>query len=413
VYDTYDHHFHKKVHEGKPSDGALCVRCHAAERPYMVIDWRTDHSYRLPRPDLDETTGAPSACSQAGCHDDRPNQWLVDAQRRWYGLARRPHYGITLAAAREGLDEAREGLLRLALDELSPAIVRATALSLLDLYPGEDSTAVLEQALASDDPLIRHTATRVQVVADPARRAALLAPLLADPIRAVRLAAVVQLAGEPQEHLKPYQREAFERELADYRLALEHSLDFAATAASLGNLLTALGRGSEAERAFRQAVSIDDLFFPARMNLAVLLSARGRNDEAEDELRAVLEAYPENPDAAYSLGLLLVEMGQPEEAVEWLALAARSAPERARVHYNLGLLLQQLGRLDEAEQALTTAVTLEPGQVGHLHALADHYLRRRQPRRAMPLADRIIALAPDERLGYDIKTFAERMAAGG
>ena len=38
--------------EGKPSDGALCVKCHMPERPYMVVDWRADHSFRRPRPDL-------------------------------------------------------------------------------------------------------------------------------------------------------------------------------------------------------------------------------------------------------------------------------------------------------------------------------------------------------------------------
>ncbi len=33
VYDTADHHFHKKQVDGRPSDGALCVKCHMPERP--------------------------------------------------------------------------------------------------------------------------------------------------------------------------------------------------------------------------------------------------------------------------------------------------------------------------------------------------------------------------------------------
>ena len=37
VYDSYDHHFHKKVVDGQPSDGALCIKCHMPEQPYMVI----------------------------------------------------------------------------------------------------------------------------------------------------------------------------------------------------------------------------------------------------------------------------------------------------------------------------------------------------------------------------------------
>jgi formate-dependent nitrite reductase cytochrome c552 subunit len=53
VYDTRDHHFHKRGRGRRaPSDGALCVKCHMVESPYMVIDWRADHSFRVPRPDL-------------------------------------------------------------------------------------------------------------------------------------------------------------------------------------------------------------------------------------------------------------------------------------------------------------------------------------------------------------------------
>ena len=61
----------KRFHEGEPSDGALCVKCHMPEQPYMVIDERADHSLRVPRPDLSQTLGTPNACSQGGCHDDR------------------------------------------------------------------------------------------------------------------------------------------------------------------------------------------------------------------------------------------------------------------------------------------------------------------------------------------------------
>ena len=67
------------------------MKCHMVERPYMVIDWRADHSFRVPRPDLSAATGAPNACTQPGCHEDKPLAWSVDAYRSWYGQARKPH----------------------------------------------------------------------------------------------------------------------------------------------------------------------------------------------------------------------------------------------------------------------------------------------------------------------------------
>ena len=48
------------------------------------------------------------------------------------------------------------------------------------------------------------------------KRLARLAPLLSDPLRAVRLDAAAALAGTPPTLLKPYQREALEAGVADY-----------------------------------------------------------------------------------------------------------------------------------------------------------------------------------------------------
>ncbi|MBW2285199.1 MAG: hypothetical protein JRF65_11435, partial [Deltaproteobacteria bacterium] len=78
-YDTAEHHFHKKKGEkGDPvrsregavlfevGSGAECVQCHMAGRVYMGIDYRPDHSFRIPRPDLSMKLGVPNACNR--CH---------------------------------------------------------------------------------------------------------------------------------------------------------------------------------------------------------------------------------------------------------------------------------------------------------------------------------------------------------
>ena len=342
AYDTSEHHFHKKIHEGEPSDGALCIKCHMPEQPYMVIDERADHSLRVPRPDLSQTLGTPNACSQGGCHGDRPLSWSVDAFTKWYGQAKKPHYGPTLAAGREGRPEALDDLVRLAGDELYPAIVRATALSLLGRYPGEESTRAFAVALADPEALLRHTAVNSFVASSPEELVELVAPLLFDPMRAVRLQAAVQLADAPDQLLKPYQREALADTLAEYRKAMEHSLDFAFAGHNLGNLAARLGDAAEAERYYRAAVSIDDLFYPAKANLAVLLNARGQNDEAEAVLRSILDAYPEEHEVAYSLGLLLAEMGRYVEAESYLARAAAGMPDHPGAARNLRAIREYL-----------------------------------------------------------------------
>jgi tetratricopeptide (TPR) repeat protein len=402
VYDTREHHFHKKVYQGKESDGAKCVKCHMMERPYMVIDWRADHSLRVPRPDLSAEIGTPNACTQSGCHDDKPLKWSVDAYRRWYGEARKPHFGTTFAAARKGDPSATPELIRLAGSELQAPIVRATALELLSRAPGKEGTAALRAALESAEPLLRATAAADLDILTP-EDIERFAALLSDPVKAVRMAAVSRLAPVPRARLKPYQQEAFDAALAEYRESMTYEFDFASSGLNLGNVELALGNLEAAEKDYRAALAIDDLFIPAKANLAVLLNREGRNDEAEALLRGILKDYPNNADAMYLLGLLSVEQDRPEEAVELLSRAAELRPKDGRVLYNLGLLLQQLGRLDEAGQVLRRALEIEPDGLDYLHAYADHLLRRGRDEQAWALAERMIELYPDQPIGHQIE----------
>jgi tetratricopeptide (TPR) repeat protein len=402
VYDTREHHFHKKTYAGKASDGAKCVKCHMAERPYMVIDWRADHSLRVPRPDLSAEIGTPNACTQSGCHDDKPLQWSADAYRRWYGEARKPHFGTTFAAARQGDPAVQPELVRLAQSPLYPPIVRATALKLLARTPRPEGIVALRAALTSDEALLRRTAAAYLPRSSQADVEG-LAPLLSDPVKAVRMAAVSSLAGVPRERLQPYQRDAFDAALAEYRASMMYEFDFPSSGFNLGNLEAALGNLTAAEQYYRGALTIDDRFVPAKANLAVLLSRQGRNDEAETLLRDILRHYPEQVDTMYSLGLLLAEMGRPAEGAEWLARAAEARPHNARGFYNLGLLLQQMGRLDQAERALRHALAIEPEGLDYLYAVADHLFRRGRLNEALALAERMIKLYPNQPIGHQMK----------
>jgi predicted CXXCH cytochrome family protein len=392
AYDDARHHFHKKEWKGAPSAGALCVSCHMPKAPFMVVHLRADHSIRVPRPDLTQAIGAPNACASSGCHADKPLAWVKDAYDKWYGQARKPHYGTVLAAGRRADPAAKAELLRLAGDPLSPVLVRATALSLLGRYPGADVTAAFRRALLDEEPLIRRTAVAEVPIADDTERASRLAPLLADPFRAVRLEAAAQLAATPPALLRPYQQDALATALADYVKAMEHSLDFSASAHNLGLLYERRNDPAKAEAYYRRAIAVDDLWPPPKANLALLLARQGRNAEAETLLREALAANPEQAELAYSLGLLVAETGRMEEAAALLARAAAGLPTFARAAYNAGLALAQVGRHAEAERMLRQAVELEPSSYDFAFALGDFLLRRGRLAEAGALADRMAAI---------------------
>ena len=78
--------------------GAQCVQCHMPGRYYMGVDYRPDHSFRIPDPELDAAIGSPDACLR--CHVDQDSQWSAEVVTDWYGPGRKAHYGYLLARGR-------------------------------------------------------------------------------------------------------------------------------------------------------------------------------------------------------------------------------------------------------------------------------------------------------------------------
>jgi Tfp pilus assembly protein PilF len=419
IYDTKAHHFHKKKGEnGEPiksvdgevlfdvGTGAECVQCHMPERPYMVIDYRADHSFRIPRPDLSIKMGTLNACNR--CHVDKTDQWSDEYTTKWYGPGRKAHYGAVIDEGRKRSTQAHKDLIKLAGDPLYPVIVRSTALALLAAYPGEETRRAYELALMDDEALIRRTAVDHLIVSDPKRQAELLTSMLYDPVTAVRIEAARRMAELAEPQLDSNQKMIFEASLDEYRKSMEYSADFAFGRHNLANLYVALKQPQKAVENYQAAIKIDHLFYPAKVNLAMLYNQIGKNSEAEILLREVAASHPEMVEVHYSLGLLMAEEKKYAEAAQHLKQAAAGMPNRARVHYNLGLLLQYLKQDSEAEAALLKAQELEPDSLDYLYALADFYLKRHKLQQARGIAEEMVARHPGQRVGHDILKLIEK-----
>jgi Tfp pilus assembly protein PilF len=424
IYDSKEHHFHKKKGEkGDPirskegkvlfevGTGAECVQCHMPGRYYMGIDYRPDHSFRIPRPDLSIKLGTPNGCNR--CHGDKTNQWSDQYITKWYGPGRRAHYGTVIAAGRKQLPEAHQDLIKLAGDPLYPVIVRATALSLLSAYPGDETNKAFELALMDEEALIRRTGVDQLNVSDPQRQTELLAAMLYDPVKAVRIEAARRLTEIPSPQLDEKQNELFRTTLVEFQQAMEYSADFAFGRYNLANLYVSLKKPELAIENYQAAILIDYQFYPAKVNLAMLHNQMGQNDKTEMLLREVVTEQPELYEVKYSLGLLLAEEKQYAEAARYLEAAARGMPERSRVHYNLGLLLDYLGRDVQAESALQRAVELEPDNLEYLNAVAQYYLKREMYEQAKRIAEQIISRHPTNRLGPQLLDIINRRLQTG
>lgn len=394
-YDTPNHHFHKKEDKGRPSEGYLCIRCHMPGKNYMGIDFRLDHSLRIPRPDLSERLGTPNACSTSGCHGDKPLAWVQQHYDTWYGKKRKPHYGEVFAAARRQEPGAGPALIRLTEDTTLAPIVRATAVSLLYWYPGEASLAALEKALQDEDSLIRYTALRNMGHLPPSTPLSLVAPKLYDKVKAVRIEAAFRMAGIPRSDVRRDDHDALGKGLEEYRQAMLYNADFAPQRYNLGNLAMAERHSDEAVRYYQQSLAIDDQFFPAKVNLAMEYARKGELAEAEKLFRAVLKDHPQLNDVAYNLGLLLGETGNYREAAELLGRAADQIPGLTRARYNQALALLKLQRWEEGIQAMERAVFAEPANQEYFVVLVDLYMQFGTLEKVRELTEKILKQVPD------------------
>ena len=370
-YDLPAHHHHTPG-----SAGAACVACHMPQRTYMRVDERRDHSFRVPRPDLGVAHGTRNACND--CHRDRGVDWAAAATAAWRGgrppyespFTRQGTWTAAFAARAHGGGDAAARLRALAADREQPGIIRASALEQLGGDVVHDGVALADLAL-DPDPLVRAAVARAGRALDGEARLALLAPLLDDAVRVVRIDAARSLVAGREHALPEALRESFERAFAELEASLAASADRPETMVTRGAIREERGDHAGAEAAYRRAIALDPASVPPRLDLAVLLDATGRGAEAVEHLRAAVVAAPAFAPARYNLALALAAIdGQEGEALAQLEIAAEGMPDHARLFYNLGLLRQRAGDATGARAALLRARELAPEDPDVTAALA-------------------------------------------
>ena len=178
----------------------------------------------------------------------------------------------------------------------------------------------------------------------PDEKLSVVTPLLADPIRAVRIQAARVMTSAPFDRLEPARRQEFDSALAEYKLAQIFNADIPSGNLNLALIETNMKQFDNAIEHYKIAIRLDPTFMPARVNLGNLYNQMGRNAEAETQFREAITRAPNNGDLHYSLGLLLAEENRLNESASELATAAKLMPDRPRVQYNYALALQQTGK---------------------------------------------------------------------
>ncbi len=385
-YDVVSHNFH----EINPPE---CIDCHMPGRTYMGNDFRRDHSFRVPRPDLSARYGVPNTCNE--CHDDKTPDWAAKAVRNWYGPERVKHFSEALTFGNTRVPEAIPGLVELAGDIMQPAIARSTAILYLGETADQQAFHTIASLLDDAEPLVRYTAARMLDVLPPQNRAQLLPQLLVDSVRTVRISALGSLVGVPKNLLSNLAQANYDNVFDEYWTGLQLRSDFPGGQMEIARYYEKTDNPSLAEQAYARAIEIDSYYNPARINLASLYYGQERFNEAEKLFLKVIEQEPSFGQAYYSLGLLYAEQNKMLEAVGYLEQATEKIDYNDRVPYNYGLILQRLGKRTEAESAFIKGLKINPNSISNLYALGYLYVEQNRFGDAAPVLEKLIFLDPE------------------
>jgi tetratricopeptide (TPR) repeat protein/mono/diheme cytochrome c family protein len=133
--------------------------------------------------------------------------------------------------------------------------------------------------------------------------------------------------------------------------------DSPATQYNVGNAQLLLGRFSEAESRFRQALGRVADYGLARQGLGLALQAQGRLDEAAVELSLALKTLP-SAEAHYNLASLRHRQERLADALAEYDEALRIQPDYADAHFGRGLVLAYQGHHGEAVQSFRRALAI-------------------------------------------------------
>lgn len=139
---------------------------------------------------------------------------------------------------------------------------------------------------------------------------------------------------------------------------------------NLGVIAMAEKRLDEAERLYRRALAVRPDYGEAHNNLGVLLEATGRGNEALEHYRAAIKARPMNPASRSNMGRVLLTRGDVPGAIAELQVALKTRPDHPDALYNLGRAQLAQGHPRDAADSWQRALVARPEGIGILVDLA-------------------------------------------
>ena len=290
--------------------GSRCVECHMPKTVISLNATMRDHTISVPAPENSISFGIPNACTE--CHADKKPTWAVQVLNTWWPNSKRARLierARAFAGGRRGTPAALDQLVAIASDAGAGPLIQATAVGYLRRYSGERARTALIDAATAAHPAIRATAIAslgAQQTGEDRAVQRVLVTALADPRRAVRIAALVSLINT---HGSPLAAADLQRLQA------------------VGREFTALG-----------PLYGDDAEYDRDVGLVHLLDSDFNS--AAEALQTCLRLEPGRPSVGFFLALARLGQGRIGDARALLERVPASDPSFAAARRRLELLRQ-------------------------------------------------------------------------
>jgi predicted CXXCH cytochrome family protein len=287
------------THHAASSSGSSCVECHMPRTVFSIKAQIRDHTMSVPVPENTIRHGIPNACNV--CHNDRTPQWAQLKVAEWYG----GQVGQKWIRRADAFTGARKGDAGVAVKLIAildnPAegpFARANAAGYLGNFNDQRAFTALTGALNDPEPLVRSVAV-LAIRASASQRPAMvyaLAPLLADPIATVRIAAGVALVNLGVRQLPGENGERFEQAKQLFRARADLNSDDPGQQIASGRFFMLDGDPLRAIAAFRACLKLDPTA-PAQYLLADAYLKAGQSAEARRILQGIAPRNSQYPEA--------------------------------------------------------------------------------------------------------------------
>ena len=380
-YDVPTHTFHKAYGEkGKAlisaagvkfevGSGTECINCHMHGQNYMGIDYRRDHSFRIPRPDLSEKFGSPNACNQ--CHTDKNNQWAAEKIKKWFGEKRPFQYGEAFYAATKAHKNADSLLKKIITDDSITPNIKGVALNYLS--PALSNDKIICQNLQNSATSVKIAAINALIIRNQSCLDSIL-PLLNDKNKAVRIEVAYKLSVLDSNLIPNNYKNAYKKALKERLTSLKYNVDFPTGKYNLANYYYNEKNYLKAEYYYKKAIEQDSELNAAMINLSYLYSLTGKLNEAEEILSEYVKKYPEDANGLYNYGLILSENKKYKKSLKYLLKAEKIMKRNARIDYNIAMLYDFFGEVDLSEKYILKSIKNDPSNPEYRAVLIRHYI---------------------------------------